>query len=198
MYIGDHDRAIECLHRSMRLNPLDQRTIINAAYLAFAYFLKHQPEEGLRWAQRAVVLAPNPLSYRILTATLAEAGRIDEAREAATELLKLQPNSCLSRSRGARYRRREDLDLYVSALAKAGLPEEPTGKLTGCRATTTLTGVLPHAGMFPRRVVVASSVMLPSFRVASAAAMGPMTSALARSRLQTFRRRCTVRISLSG
>jgi class 3 adenylate cyclase/TolB-like protein/Tfp pilus assembly protein PilF len=130
MYIGDHDRGIDCLHRSMRLNPLDQRTIMNAAYLAFAYLLKHQPEEGLRWAQRAVVLAPNPLSYRSLAATLAEAGRIDEAREAARELLKLQPNSCLSRSRSARYRRRQDLDLYVSALAKAGLPEEPTGKLT--------------------------------------------------------------------
>jgi TolB-like protein/class 3 adenylate cyclase/Tfp pilus assembly protein PilF len=130
MYIGDHDRGIECLHRSMRLNPLDQRTITNAAYLAFAHFMKRQPEEGVRWAERAVVLAPNPLSYRILAATLAEAGRIDEAREAASELLSLQPNSCLTRSRGANYRRREDLDLYVSALAKAGLPEEPTGKLT--------------------------------------------------------------------
>ena len=130
MYIGDHDRGIECLLRSMRLNPLDQRTIMNAAYLAFAHLMKRQPEEGVRWAQRAVILAPNPLSYRILAATLAEAGRIEEARDAAAELLKLQPNSCLSRSRGASYRRREDLELYVSALAKAGLPEEPTGKLT--------------------------------------------------------------------
>jgi adenylate cyclase len=129
MYIGDHDRAIECLLRSMRLNPLDHRTITNAAYLAFAHFMKRQPEEAVRWAQRAVIVAPNPLSYRILAATLAEAGRIEEARDAAAELLKQQPNSCLSRSRGASYRQREDLELYVSALAKAGLPEEPTGKL---------------------------------------------------------------------
>ncbi len=130
MYVGDHDRAIECLHRSMRLNPLDQRTITNAAYLAFAYFLKRLPEEAVRWAQRAVILAANPLSYRILAATLADAGRIDEAREATAELLKLQPNSCLRRSRGANYRLLEDVDHYVSALARAGLPEEPTGKLT--------------------------------------------------------------------
>ena len=130
MYVGDHDRAIDALLRSMRLNPLDQRTITNAAYMAFAYFMKGEAEEGVRWAQRAVILAPNPLSYRILAATLAEAGRIDEARDAAAVLLTLQPNSCLSRSRGASYRRPEDLNRYVSALENAGLPEDPTGMLT--------------------------------------------------------------------
>jgi TolB-like protein/class 3 adenylate cyclase/Flp pilus assembly protein TadD len=127
IYLGEHDRAIECLHRSMRLNPLDQRTIMNAAYLAFAHFFNRQPEEAVRWAQRAVILAPNPMSYRILAATLAETGRTEEARRAASELLALQPNSCLSRSRDSDYRRQQDLDLYVSALAKAGLPEKPTG-----------------------------------------------------------------------
>jgi TolB-like protein/class 3 adenylate cyclase/Flp pilus assembly protein TadD len=129
MYIGDHDRAIECLHRSMRLNPLDQRTITNAAYLAFAHFFRREPEEAVRWAQRAILIAPNSLSYRILAASLAEAGRLDEARDATCELLKLQPNSCLQRSRGSNYRRAEDRSLYVESLRKAGLPEEPTGKL---------------------------------------------------------------------
>ena len=129
MYIGEHDRAIECLHRSMRLNPLDQRTITNAAYLAFAYLMKHQPKEAVPWAQRAVVYAPNPLTYRILAASLAEAGTLEEARDATVQLLKLQPNSCLQRSRKANYRRPEDVETYVQALRKAGLPEEPTGKL---------------------------------------------------------------------
>lgn len=129
MYIGEHDRAIECLHRSMRLNPLDQRTITNVAFLAFAHLFGRQPMEAVSWARRAVVLAPNPLSYRILAASLAEAGWIDEARDATIQLLKLQPNSCLRRSRGSNYRRPEDLELYVQALRKAGLPEEPTGEL---------------------------------------------------------------------
>jgi tetratricopeptide (TPR) repeat protein len=129
MYIGEHERAIRCLHRSMRLNPLDQRTITNETYLAFAHFFCHQSDEAVRLAQRAATIAPNPVSYRILAASLAETGRIDEARSAASELVRIQPNSCLQRSRGANYRRREDLDLYVEALRKAGLPEEPTGKL---------------------------------------------------------------------
>ena len=83
IYVGEHDRAIECLHRSMRLNPLDQRTITNAAFLAFAHLFRRQPNEAVPWAQRAVVLAPNPLSYRSLAASLAEVGRIEEARDAA-------------------------------------------------------------------------------------------------------------------
>jgi TolB-like protein/class 3 adenylate cyclase/Flp pilus assembly protein TadD len=131
MFLGAHDSAIECLHRSMRLNPLDQRTITNAVYLACAHLYRREPEEAARWAARAVILARNPLTYRILAASLAEAGRIDEARAATAELLKLQPNSCLSRSRGSNLRRPEDLALYVDALRKAGLPEEPTGVLAG-------------------------------------------------------------------
>jgi adenylate cyclase len=129
MYLGEHDRAVECLYRSIRLNPLDQRTIINSAYMAFAYFFLRQPEEAVRWAERAVLLARNPLSYRILAASLAQAGRIDAARAAMAELLKLQPNACLRRSRHASYQRPQDLALYVEALSRAGLPEEETGEL---------------------------------------------------------------------
>jgi adenylate cyclase len=131
MYLGEHDRAIECFHRSMRLNPLDFRTITNAAYLALAHLFRRQPEEAVAWAKRATIAAPNPLSYRVLAASLAEAGRIDEARVAMAELLRLQPNACLRRSRGSNYRRPEDLELYVEALRRAGAPEEPTGELTG-------------------------------------------------------------------
>jgi adenylate cyclase len=129
MYFGDHDGAIECYHRSMRLNPLDQRTITNAAYLGFTHLFRREPEEAVRWASRAVLLARNPVTYRILAASLAAVGRIDEARVATAEMLKLQPNACLSRSRGSNYRRPEDLATYVEALRKAGLPEEPTGQL---------------------------------------------------------------------
>jgi adenylate cyclase len=128
-YLGEHDRAIECFFRSMRLNPLDTRTITNAAYLAFAYFFRRQPEEAVCWAERAVMIAPNPLSYRILAASLAETGRVEEARMAMAELLRLQPNACLRRSRSSNYRRSEDLDLYIKALRKAGAPEDPTGEL---------------------------------------------------------------------
>lgn len=129
MYLGHHDRAIECFHRSMRLNPLDPRTVTNATYLAFAYLFRGQPDEAVRWGQRAVLIAPNPLSYRGLAAALGAAGRIDEARAAAAELLRLQPTSCLRRSRSSNYRNPEDRETYVESLRKAGLPEEPIGKL---------------------------------------------------------------------
>lgn len=130
MYLGEHDRAIECFHRSMRLNPLDSRTITNAAYLAFAYLFLRQPVEAVHWAERAVLAARNPLTYRILAASLAAADRIDEARVAMAEMLRLQPNACLRRSRGANYKRPEDLAIYVESLRRAGAPEEPTGQLS--------------------------------------------------------------------
>jgi adenylate cyclase len=142
MYLGEHDRAIECFHRSMRLNPLDSRTITNAAYMAFAYLFRRQPEEAVRWAERAVLVARNPLSYRILAASLAAADRIEEARVVMTELLRLQPTSCLRRARGSNYRRPEDLEIYVESLRKAGAPEEPTGELTS-------RPELPDAGIRP-------------------------------------------------
>ena len=64
MYIGEHDRAIECLHRSMRRNPLDQRTITQTQHIWHSLNpFPQQPEEAVRLAQRAVVLAPNPLSH---------------------------------------------------------------------------------------------------------------------------------------
>jgi TolB-like protein/class 3 adenylate cyclase/Flp pilus assembly protein TadD len=130
MYLGEHDRAIECFHRSMQLNPLDSRTITNAAFLAYAYLFRQQPEEAVRWAQRAALTARNPLSFRILAASLAAADRIDEARLAMAELLRMQPNACLRRSRGSNYKRSVDLEIYVESLRKAGAPEEPTGALT--------------------------------------------------------------------
>jgi TolB-like protein/class 3 adenylate cyclase/Flp pilus assembly protein TadD len=129
LYLGEHERAITCFLESMRLNPLDQRAITNAAYLAFAFLFLGQADEAVRWAERAVHFAPNPLSYRILAASLAAGGRISEAREATAKLLALQPNSCLQRSRGANYRRTEDLARYVDSLQKAGLPDAPTGAL---------------------------------------------------------------------
>src|SRR3546814_6105058 len=97
MYLGEHDRAIECFHRSMRLNPLDSRPITNAAYLAFAYLYRRQPEEAVRWAERAVLVARNPLSYRILAASLAAAGPLDEARVAMASLMRLQPDRTSTR-----------------------------------------------------------------------------------------------------
>jgi tetratricopeptide (TPR) repeat protein len=91
--------------------------------MAFALFFKRRMEEALHCAEKAALTNRNPVTYRILAATRAEAGRIKTAHEAVQELLKLQPNSCLRRSRQSSYRRPEDLELYVGALRKAGLPE---------------------------------------------------------------------------
>ena len=57
--------------------------------------------------------------------------------EQNAELLRLQPNSCLRRSRKTIYRRPEDLELYVEALRKTA-PETPVELVA---AVARLTGV---------------------------------------------------------
>lgn len=123
MYLGDHKTAIDHIRRSMRLNPLDTRTIWNATFLAYAHFFMRQPNEAVKWAERAVLTCRNPVTYRVLAIAHAAAGHLDTAHAAIQTLLKLQPNSSLSRSKGSAYKRSEDLDLYIEALRKAGLPE---------------------------------------------------------------------------
>jgi len=124
MYLGDHDTAIEHFQRAIRLNPLvDTWANWITTFMAFALFFKRRTEEALQCAEKAALTNRNPVTYRILAATRAEAGRIEAAHEAIQELLRLQPNSCLRRSRQSSYRRPEDLERYVEALRKAGLPE---------------------------------------------------------------------------
>lgn len=123
MYLGDHETAIDHLHRSMRLNPLDNRTIWNSTFLSFAHFFMRRPAEALKWAERAALTNHNPVTLRALAIARVESGQVAAARTAIETLLELQPNSCLSRSSKASYNRPQDLDYYIEALRKAGLPE---------------------------------------------------------------------------
>ncbi|WP_299615653.1 adenylate/guanylate cyclase domain-containing protein [Pelagibius sp.] len=123
MYKGDHETAVRHLRKSMRLNPLDTRTIWNPTFLAYAYFFLGNAEEAVKWAELAALTCRNPITYRGLAIAHVLAGNLEAANAAIQALLKLQPNSCLARSKNAAYRRPEDLALYVDCLRKAGLPE---------------------------------------------------------------------------
>ncbi len=59
-----------------------------------------------------------------LAASFMQAGRVDEARATVQALLKVKPNVTLRiASRAARYRKPEDMERYLGALSRAGLPE---------------------------------------------------------------------------
>jgi Flp pilus assembly protein TadD len=92
--------------------------------MSLAHFFGRRFAEAAKWAAQAVAEGPSWAgARRYHAAALAQLGRLDEAGAEVKELLKLQPNSSLTRSRTSSFRYDWMLDLYIGALHRAGLPE---------------------------------------------------------------------------
>jgi adenylate cyclase len=122
-YSGRPKEGLETVQRAMPLNPLydfnylyviGQSHFYLAAYDAAATAFED-------------VIERNPAfigGHKMLAATYARMGRIDDAQWAAAEILTLQPNFTVAEERArAPYKMPRDLNLYIDALKKAGLPE---------------------------------------------------------------------------
>lgn len=126
-FSGDFEQAITQFQAGWRLNPKDPRTHHPQVGIATAHFFRHEFEETIYWARRGMAeTTVNAVARRFIAAALAHLGRKSEARSEICELLKVQPNSCLERSRKSSYRHQWMLDLYIDGLRKAGLPEQST------------------------------------------------------------------------
>jgi TolB-like protein/cytochrome c-type biogenesis protein CcmH/NrfG len=117
--------ALEHLHRAARLSPRDPRTWFIATGIGTAHSIAGNHHEAIIWLKRA--LSQNPRSTparRILAASLASVGQIDQARETLQELLKGEPDLTIS-TLGARMRmlHQSVWNNYAAALRLAGLPE---------------------------------------------------------------------------
>lgn len=123
-FAGESARAIEQFEAARRINPIDPRGFQNMTGLCAANFFARDFEASVSWGRR--VLAQHPdhnVAKRFLAAALAQLGSVEEARAVIAELLRSQPGSSLTRSRGSLYRRSWMLDLYLDGLRKAGLPD---------------------------------------------------------------------------
>ena len=62
--------------------------------------------------------------HLMLAATYAQLGRIEDAQWEAAEIMTLQPGFTLTEARARTpYKNPRDLNLYIDALARAGLPK---------------------------------------------------------------------------
>ncbi len=89
-YAGRRKEAIPLFREAMRLNPMPP----NSYYRHFAMTLREsgQYEEAIAMHKKAIERAPNDLiSYIGLTLDYAYAGRMEEARAAANEVLRIKP-----------------------------------------------------------------------------------------------------------
>jgi adenylate cyclase len=118
-YLGRFEEAIEVGRTSLRLNP-DQPDW----YLwnvAAGYYLSGHYNAALTYLQQ--MAQPGP-AYRLIAATYGQLGYQEKARQAAAELLKINPEFSISRfAAQAPYTNPDDLARYVAGLRLAGLPE---------------------------------------------------------------------------
>jgi tetratricopeptide (TPR) repeat protein len=92
---------------------------------AFSHYLLGQYDASLSWAREALYVNPNHLqALAIRTAALAQAGRAEEAANAAEVLLGNYPGLTVERHlRNFHWKNPADIAHYRDGLLKAGIPE---------------------------------------------------------------------------
>ncbi|WP_426409716.1 adenylate/guanylate cyclase domain-containing protein [Bradyrhizobium ganzhouense] len=119
----DPDRAILSFERAMRLSPRDHEVALMLSGMANANLIADRDEAALSAAQRAIDENPRfapALCIRIVA--LAHSGRLDEAKAATAEYVRLDPGFTIS-TRVPNYRDPAFRQKYHEALRKVGLPK---------------------------------------------------------------------------
>jgi adenylate cyclase len=124
-YVGRWKDAVTAYEKAIRLNPIPPDFYLQGLGLAYAWTGRY--EEGIRVLKRAVQNAPDsPYGHLFAAAAYSMAGRGEEARTEADEVLRLNPKFSLEKwGKSLKYKNQADQDRLMSALRKAGLPETP-------------------------------------------------------------------------
>ena len=118
---GRPAEAIPVIEKALRLDPIPPSWLYDS--LGLAYNLIGKYEEAIDFENKALRRSPNDFFAHIhLTASYAEAGRMEQAREQTAELLRINPKFTLSAlSKAYPFKNPDDLQHLVNALSKAGL-----------------------------------------------------------------------------
>ena len=120
---GRGDEAVAPLSEALRLSPRDQFNWLWHYLMGFALFVAGRYEEALAWADTS--LRENsgvPGAYRVRAVCLSQLGRIDEAKAALGEFLRLSPDATVTSTMAqVPLKRPEDIKRYINALKQAGL-----------------------------------------------------------------------------
>src|SRR5262249_16772110 len=99
-WFSEPDTANEHLTRAPRLSPLDPRMAGRVNMIGFAHFIAGRYDEALSWGTRALRDQPDFLAaLRLVAASSASLGRMDEARAAMSHHLQLDPAMRVSKVR---------------------------------------------------------------------------------------------------
>jgi TolB-like protein/class 3 adenylate cyclase/Flp pilus assembly protein TadD len=129
MALGRPGETEAHIQEAFRLSPRDSRAHMWAHIAAGAKLQLEKDEEAVAWERRGNEFnRNNPMAHLYLAAALAQLGRLDEARAAATTGLALDPTFTIRRFRANAW---SDNPVYLAGreramegLRKAGVPEE--------------------------------------------------------------------------
>jgi len=125
IWAGGAKQGIPHIETAMRLSPHDPSFGQFQVRMSEAHLFTRRPEEAIDWARQSL-RQPNTQTSRwvLLAASLAHAGRIDEARQAVESLRRMSPGYDLTVARDIwRLGDGETRDYLFDGLRKAGLPE---------------------------------------------------------------------------
>jgi adenylate cyclase len=128
VFLGRSNEAAEHTLKAIQLSPRDPQLALWYYQLAVTYIHEQRDKEAVEWAWRGAQVNPNVrYVYRILAASLALSGRIDEARIVAAEMLRRYPketiNAFLTREPWPDARYRAGQSREVTGMRIAGIPE---------------------------------------------------------------------------
>ena len=122
---GRPEETIAQMDHAIRLNPHDPALWTFYSGRSLALYLVGQGEEAVEWGVKGARQAnAGWLSHAILAAPLGHLGWTEEARKTARTLLELKPDFTVSFvARTLPFRNPDHLELFMSGLRGAGLPE---------------------------------------------------------------------------
>jgi TolB-like protein/Flp pilus assembly protein TadD len=122
--VGRYEEAIQSLEKAIRLDPKGPSW--SFIYLGEAYCFAGRYQEAIAVLKRAIGRAPDSWIIRAaLTAIYSMAGREEEAGAQAAEILRLHPKFSLEHYGKVIPWRKTELEPWLEALRKAGLPDKP-------------------------------------------------------------------------
>ena len=131
IFVGRAEETEAHVAEAMRLSPRDTMAYIWMTNAGMAKLHLGNWEQAVAWFRRAIEANRNhPHAYFVLSAALAQLGRIDEARSAVKAGLMFDPAFAISRFRAAWVARSDDatylvqLEPILEGLRKAGAPEQ--------------------------------------------------------------------------
>jgi adenylate cyclase len=122
--VGESRRAIDVINRYLRLDPL--YAPFASGILGFAHYMLREYVQALPLFRDCVSTSPKMrIAHAGLAATYAQLGKAEEARAAAAELMRLEPNFTIGGIARPTtvFKYAEDDQHYFDGLRKAGLPE---------------------------------------------------------------------------